>query len=112
MTQPNYREQMFKGLLQVIENIGKNDKKYDENQKPRDILEMLELILATSIVATSIDRETIRESCEESYFNIRRMALSMYEDGLKTELDQSHSSDSGKFPVKKNPKEQRPSGNT
>lgn len=80
MAENNYREQMFNDLVQVIENTGKGDDSYDDLQKARDILEILELILANSILATSINKETIRESCEESYINIRRIALSIYQD--------------------------------
>ena len=111
MNQQNYREQMFKGLLQVIEDTGRNDKRYDETQKPRDILEMLELVLATSILATSVDRETIRESCEESYFNIRRMALTLYEDDLKKEMMQFNTPEGGGVPVKNKSKESLRPGN-
>lgn len=85
MDQNNYREQMFNGLVKVLESIGKDDKPYDQSQKAKDMLEVLELVLASTITATSADRESVRESCEESYFNIRKIALTLYEEEQQTE---------------------------
>jgi len=78
MGHPSYREAMFNGVVKVLESIGREDRQYDATQKPGDILEMLELILASSISATSTDRESVRESCEQSYFNIKKIALALH----------------------------------
>ncbi|WP_196214903.1 hypothetical protein [Piscirickettsia salmonis] len=77
-TQQDYRELMFDGLSQLIEDLGKEDVDYDDYQKSEDILEVLEGLLAYGIYNTSIDAETIRDSCEESYVHIKRKALMMY----------------------------------
>jgi len=87
MGHPTYREAMFNGVVQVLERVGREDKHYDTTQKPGDILEMLELILASSIAATSADREAVRESCEQSYFNIKKIALALHAEQRDPELN-------------------------
>jgi hypothetical protein len=56
----------------------RNDSNYDNYQKARDILDMLEGLLAYAIYNTCISPETIRDSAEESYVNIKRRALEMF----------------------------------
>jgi len=73
----DYREEMFNNLADVIENTGKDDKGYDGLDKARDILEVLESLLAFAIYNTSISEETIKQSAEESHTNIREGALDM-----------------------------------
>lgn len=74
----NYRDQMFETISQVIEKAGGEDSDYDNYRKAQDILEVLESLLAYAIYNTCVSPETIRDSCEESYVNIKKRALSMF----------------------------------
>ena len=75
----NYRDQMFDAISNIIEVTGRDDANYDNHQKARDILEMLESLLAYAIYNTCISPETIRDSCEESYVSIKKRALMMFD---------------------------------
>ena len=79
MSEKNYREQMFNGILQVLDSTGKGDKPYDDTQKTIDMLEILELTLASTISAIAPDREAIREACDEAAFHIKKIALDLFE---------------------------------
>jgi hypothetical protein len=72
-----YKDEMFEKMSQVIEEIGKDDESYDNYKKSTDVLEALEGLLSYAIYSTSIDSTTVRDSCEESYMNIKRTALRM-----------------------------------
>jgi hypothetical protein len=73
----SYKDQMFDTIAKCIEETGKNDSNYTNEAKARDILELLESLLSYTIYATCISKETIRDSCEESYINIKRHALAL-----------------------------------
>ena len=73
-----YKECLFEKISDIIENIGQEDSNYDNYQKARDILEVLEGLLAYAIYNTCVSPETIRDSAEESYVNIKKKALEMY----------------------------------
>ncbi|MBA3662226.1 MAG: hypothetical protein H0W64_10880 [Gammaproteobacteria bacterium] len=77
-TNINYREQMLANISDVIEKTGAHDEKYDAFAKARDILDVLESLMAYAIYNTCISTETIRDSAEESYVNIKRRALAMF----------------------------------
>lgn len=78
--QPGYRDQMFDALSIAIENTGKDDPSYDNHQKALDILSVLENLLAYTIYSTCDSADTVRDSCEESHVNIKKMALRMMEN--------------------------------
>jgi hypothetical protein len=80
---PNYRDEMFDTLANAIENVGKSDESYDNYLKALDILEVLESLLAYTIYNTCDSPETIRDACEESYINIKKRALLMFENSKK-----------------------------
>ena len=68
---------MFAELSQVIEATGKGDESYDNKAKAVDILSVLESLLAYTIYTTCVTSEHVRDSCEESYMQIKRQALEM-----------------------------------
>ena len=78
MADNDYREKMLNQLSEIIEKMGSDDKGYDNIKKSLDILEVLEVLLAYTIYNTSNSMDTIRDSSEESYFNIKRRALAYY----------------------------------
>ena len=80
---PNYRDQMFDTLANAIENTGKSDESYDNYLKALDILDVLESLLAYTIYNTSDSQDTIRDASEESYINIKKRALKMFENSKK-----------------------------
>ena len=80
---PNYRDEMFDTRANAIESVGKSDESYDNYLKALDILEVLESLLAYTIYNTSDSPETIRDACEESFINIKKRALLMFENGKK-----------------------------
>ena len=77
--QTSYREKMLQDISQVIENTGKVDTTYTNYQKALDILEVLEGLLAYTIFTTCTTVENIRDASEESYVNIKKSALMMFE---------------------------------
>lgn len=77
---PDYQQQMFEAVAKVIEEVGAGDKAYDDEKKALDILNVLESLLAYAIYNTSISAETIRDSAEESYVNIKKRALRMLKE--------------------------------
>ncbi len=79
----NYKEQMFDTLSTAIENIGKDDPSYTDHDKALDILDVLESLLAYSIFTTCVTSDNVRDSCEESYMNIKRRALRILEQEAK-----------------------------
>ena len=84
---PVYREQMFDVISQAIENTGKGDESYDDHQKALDILGVLENLLAYTIYTTCDSAETVRDSCEESHVNIKKLALRLMESEKSGDLD-------------------------
>jgi len=78
MASSEYRDKLLNQLTEIIENLGANDKDYDDTQKSLDILDVLELLLGYTIHTTCNSIDTIRDSSEESYFNIKRRALTFY----------------------------------
>lgn len=90
MNQPkHYREALFDAIANTIENVGKNDPEYTPTQKSLDILDVLENLLAYTIYSTCNSLETVRDSAEESYVNIKKRALHM----MKQELEEGQSDD-------------------
>jgi hypothetical protein len=85
----NHKDQMFDTISKCIEETGKNDPNYTNEAKARDILEVLEALLSYTIYTTCISKETIRDSCEESYINIKRHALALMDKELKTKKKDS-----------------------
>lgn len=81
MTQKkSHRDEMFDKVSKLIEETGKSDANYSDKEKALDILSVLEGLLAYTIYTTCINSETVRDSCEESYINIKRQALHMMEN--------------------------------
>lgn len=80
MTETTYREQLFDALAREIENSGKQDASYTNQQKALDILEVLEDLLAYTIFNLCDNKDTIRDASEESYMNIKQRALLMFEN--------------------------------
>ena len=74
---PQYREEMFDKISKIIEETGSNDATYDSYKKAQDVLDVLEGLLSYAIYTTSISPETVRDSCEQSYVNIKKNALKM-----------------------------------
>jgi hypothetical protein len=85
MSEKNYREQMFNGILKVLETTGKGDQPYDDTQKTIDILEILELTLASTLIAIAPDKDSVRDACDEAAFHIKKIAINLYEQE-QTEL--------------------------
>ncbi|STX27778.1 Uncharacterised protein [Legionella beliardensis] len=79
----SYKDKMFDGISKYIEETGSHDEHYTNEAKARDILEVLEALLAYTIYTTCVSKETVRDSCEESYFNIKRQALALMEKELQ-----------------------------
>ena len=76
----DYQRQMFDTIAKILEETGSEDKTYSNEEKALDILNVLESLLAYSIYNTCISAETIRDSAEESYVNIKKRALRMLKD--------------------------------
>lgn len=72
----DYKKQMFDTLGDIIEKTGQGDPNYTGEQKALDILEVLENLLGYTIYTTCTDLNEVRDSSEESYVNIKRIALS------------------------------------
>lgn len=82
-----YHEILFNTLAESIESVGKDDPNYSETQKALDILDVLESLLAYAIYSTSNSLETVRDSAEESYINIKKRALHMMNNELNGEQE-------------------------
>lgn len=78
----DYKNELFDQMSQLLEDLGKDDEKYDGFQKAADVLDVLESLLAYAIYSVSISSETVRDACEESYVNIKKRALRMMEQEL------------------------------
>ena len=76
----DYEKDMFDGISKIIEETGAGDEAYSNEDKALDILGVLESLLAYTIYTTCISPETIRDSAEQSYVNIKRQALQMLQD--------------------------------
>lgn len=76
----DYQRQMFDAIGKILEETGADDQMYSNEEKALDILNVLESLLAYSIYNTCISAETIRDSAEESYVNIKKRALRMLKD--------------------------------
>lgn len=76
----NYEQEMFANISTIIEKTGAADEAYTAEKKALDILSVLESLLAYTIYTTCIDAETIRDSAEQSYVNIKRQALFMLKE--------------------------------
>ena len=74
---PDYEKHMFEEVSRVIEGIGAGDSAYTPEEKALDIFSVLESLLAYTIYTTCISPETVRDSAEESYVNIKKQALHM-----------------------------------
>lgn len=74
----NHKMTLIETISAAIEKSGQDDPTYDNIQKSRDILDALESLLAYAIYNTCISPETIRDSSEESYINIKRRALAIW----------------------------------
>lgn len=83
MKKIDYRELMLKKLAAIIEEIGVGDEEYNSVKKSLDVLEVLEILLAFAIYNTSNSIDTIRDSSEESYFNIKRRAIYYYKKKIE-----------------------------
>lgn len=70
-------DKLFEVLSQTIENHGKDDNEYDDKKKALDILNVLESLLSYTIYTTCLTSDNVRDSCEESFINIKRQALDM-----------------------------------
>ncbi|STX51588.1 Uncharacterised protein [Legionella busanensis] len=79
----SYKDQLFDDISRCIEDVGSQDEQYNNEDKARDILEVLEALLAYTIYTTCISKDTVRDSCEESYFNIKRQALVLMDKELQ-----------------------------
>ncbi len=86
-TKKNYADQMFTELSNVIENVGKNDKEYTNQNKAVDILNILESLLAYTIYTTCNTTEEVRDASEESYFSIKKQALAIIRANPSRELE-------------------------
>ncbi|MCX7116609.1 MAG: hypothetical protein NTW94_01620 [Legionellales bacterium] len=75
-----HERHMFEEISQIIEKTGADDAGYVAEKKALDIFAVLESLLAYTIYATSVSPETIRDSAEESYVNIKRQALHMLKE--------------------------------
>lgn len=72
-----YKTQMFDEVSKIIEATGQGDSNYSAEEKAMDIFVVLESLLAYTIYTTCISAESVRDSAEESYINIKRQALEM-----------------------------------
>ncbi len=77
---PDYERQMFDSISKIIETSGVGDSTYTAEKKAVDIFAVLESLLAYTIYTTCVNSETIRDSAEESYINIKRQALHMLKE--------------------------------
>jgi hypothetical protein len=73
-----HREKLFETLSSAIEKIGNDDPKYSNNQKSEDILDVLENLLAYTIILRSNDPDEVRDSCESAYVSLKQRAVIMY----------------------------------
>ena len=71
---------MFDAISKIIEETGAGDENYTPEKKALDIFTVLESLLAYTIYTTCVSSETIRDSAEESYVNIKRQALHMLKE--------------------------------
>ena len=83
----NHRNSLLDAIALAIEKTGHDDESYDDVQKARDILDVLESLLAYAIYNTSVNPDSIRDSCEESYVNIRRQALMLFNRDMESTLN-------------------------
>lgn len=74
----DHKKALLESLSLTIEKAGQDDPDYDNFDKARDILDTLESLLAYAIYNTCVSPETIRDSAEESYVNIKRRALAIW----------------------------------
>ncbi|HEU5281722.1 MAG TPA: hypothetical protein VFU82_07085 [Gammaproteobacteria bacterium] len=77
MEKVDYKEKLFDVISTAIEETGKEDTAYTDAEKALDILDVLESLLAYTIYTTCDSDDTIRDSAEESYINIKKRALMM-----------------------------------
>ena len=72
-----YADTMFAEISNIIETTGKDDPEYTNKTKALDILNVLEGLLAYTIYSTCYTTDEIRDSAEETYFNIKKQALAI-----------------------------------
>lgn len=73
----DHADKMFTEISKIIEQTGKDDNAYTNEKKAIDILSVLENLLAYTIYSTCNTTEEVRDSAEETYFNIKRQALAI-----------------------------------
>ncbi len=71
----DYKEIMLNNIADVLDKIGTDDSEYTDKQKTIDSLEVLEYLLAYGIANACIDRETIRDACDDVAASIKKLAL-------------------------------------
>jgi hypothetical protein len=71
----DYAQEMVENISKIIEQTGENDKDYTVEKKALDIMRVLEHVLAYTLYTTCDDSDSIRDSAEQSYLNIRGQAL-------------------------------------
>ena len=90
MEKNNYREQMLEQISEILEKVGGDDEKYNNAMKSLDIIETLEILLAYTIFGTTNSTEGIRDSAEESYFNIKRRAVLYHKQNKEIEREKTN----------------------
>jgi hypothetical protein len=78
-TKINYQSQMLDAVSEILETTGKSDPAYSNEQKALDIFHVLESLLSYTIFTVCLTSDQIRDTCEESYLNIKRNALAILE---------------------------------
>ena len=73
----------------MIEESGNGDESYDDMRKATDIMDILENLLAYIIYTMCVSTDHVRDTCEESYMNIKHQALKMMYDHLASEMPQT-----------------------
>ncbi len=86
-----YKEKMYTVIAELFEQIGANNSSYSATQKATDILEVLSTLLAFTIYNSCPNSETIRDTCEAAYFQIKQMSLA-YHHQMQNEKEQKGSS--------------------
>lgn len=73
-----YKEKMYTVIADLFEKTGANNPSYTETKKATDILEVLSTLLAFTIYNSCPNSETIRDTCEAAYFQIKQMSLAYH----------------------------------
>lgn len=76
------RDALLSQLSNAIESFDAMDASYAPERKAADILGVLEVLLAYAIYNTTETIDDARDSADESYVNIKRMAVAYHKKQL------------------------------